>query len=169
MESKCVRHPVILIILSALQICSGQDAFTVDLTKVPSYFVKFGPAHGDLMIQPNDDGSSGSIHISTAFPYFDHLHNFLFVSTNGVISFLRAVSTYTPESFPLGSDRRLIAAFWGDVHTSRNGGRVYYRLVHSRSLYGLTRPPLWVCDQISYPQWLSYKHQSLVRNQVFAH
>ena len=107
--------------------CNGQDPFDVDLTQVPNYFVKFGPDHGDLTITANDDGSSGSFPISTAFPFFDHLHNFLFVSTNGVISFLQAVSTYTPHSFPLGSDRRLIAAFWGDVDTRRNGGRIYYR------------------------------------------
>jgi hypothetical protein len=48
------------------------------------------------------------------------------VNTNGVISFLRQVSQYTPDPFPLGSDRRLIATFWADVDT-RKGGVVYYR------------------------------------------
>jgi hypothetical protein len=48
------------------------------------------------------------------------------VNTNGVISFLRQVSQYTPDPFPLGSDRRLIAPFWADVDT-RKGGVVYYR------------------------------------------
>jgi hypothetical protein len=43
-----------------------------------------------------------------------------------VISFLRRVSKYTPDPFPLGSDRRLIAPFWADVHTG-NGGVVYFR------------------------------------------
>ena len=48
------------------------------------------------------------------------------VNTNGVISFLGAVSQYTPAPFPLGDNRRLISPFWGDVDT-RNGGTVLYR------------------------------------------
>ncbi|CAB4011539.1 coiled-coil domain-containing 47-like, partial [Paramuricea clavata] len=36
------------------------------------------------------------------------------------------VSQYTPDPFPLGSNRRIIAPFWADVDT-RNGGVVYYR------------------------------------------
>ena len=43
-----------------------------------------------------------------------------------MISFLREVSQYTPDPFPLGSNRRLIAPFWADVDTT-NGGVVYYR------------------------------------------
>ena len=43
-----------------------------------------------------------------------------------MISFLRQVSQYKPDPFPLGSDRRLIAPFWADVDT-RKGGVVYYR------------------------------------------
>jgi hypothetical protein len=43
-----------------------------------------------------------------------------------VISFLRQVSQFKPDPFPLGSDRRFIAPFWADIDT-RNGGVVYYR------------------------------------------
>ena len=48
------------------------------------------------------------------------------VNTNGVISFLGAVSQYTPAPFSLGDNRRLISPFWGDMDT-RNGGTVLYR------------------------------------------
>lgn len=48
------------------------------------------------------------------------------MNTNGVVSFLVAVSQYTPDPFPLGDQRRLISPFWGDVDT-RNGGTVSYR------------------------------------------
>ena len=48
------------------------------------------------------------------------------MNTNGVISFLGTMSTYTPTPFPLGSRKRLIAPFWADVDT-RNGGDVWYR------------------------------------------
>ena len=51
---------------------------------------------------------------------------FFQVNTNGVISFLSTVSTFTPDPFPLDGDRRLVAAFWGDVDT-RKGGVVLYR------------------------------------------
>jgi hypothetical protein len=54
------------------------------------------------------------------------------VNTNGVISFLRPVSQFTPDAFPLGNNANLgisfelIAPFWADVDTT-NGGIVYYR------------------------------------------
>ena len=48
------------------------------------------------------------------------------MNTNGVISFLGAVSQFTPDPFPLGDNRRLISPFWGDVDT-RKGGTVLYR------------------------------------------
>jgi hypothetical protein len=43
-----------------------------------------------------------------------------------VISFLRQVSQFTPDPFPLGNHSRLIAPFWADVDT-KSGGVVYYR------------------------------------------
>lgn len=48
------------------------------------------------------------------------------MNTNGVISFLRTVSTYTPDPFHLDGDRRLVAIFWADVDT-KQGGNVWYR------------------------------------------
>jgi len=48
------------------------------------------------------------------------------VNTNGVISFIVQVSQYTPDSFPLGNNRRLVAPFWADVNT-RVAGEVFYR------------------------------------------
>lgn len=36
------------------------------------------------------------------------------------------VSQFTPDAFPLGDNRRLVAPFWADVHTTR-GGNVFYR------------------------------------------
>ena len=48
------------------------------------------------------------------------------VNNNGVISFTRAVSDFTPEPFPLGNGLQLIAPFWGDVDTTGTG-EVWYR------------------------------------------
>ena len=36
------------------------------------------------------------------------------------------MSQYTPDAFPLGSNRRLVAPFWADVDT-RVAGQVLYR------------------------------------------
>lgn len=48
------------------------------------------------------------------------------VNTNGVISFLGTMSTYTPSAFPLASHKRLIAPYWTDIDTG-NGGDIWYR------------------------------------------
>ncbi len=48
------------------------------------------------------------------------------MNTNGVISFDAAVSTVTPQSFPL-SGLFLIAPYWADVDTINGTGTVYYR------------------------------------------
>ena len=89
-------------------------------------FYPYGPENGDTAVPTNDDGSSGLVNIAFPFPFFDVEHKSLFVNTNGVISFLVEVSQYTPDSFPLDNNRRLIAPFWADVDT-REGGVVYYR------------------------------------------
>ena len=48
------------------------------------------------------------------------------MNTNGALSFKTEVSQYTPNPFPLGDGKRLVAPFWGDVDTTR-GGTVWYR------------------------------------------
>ncbi|XP_048752938.2 protein mesh-like [Ostrea edulis] len=89
-------------------------------------FYPYGLPVDDKSVEKNDDGSSPEIPISTLFPFFNHQHGHLIVNTNGVISFLKTVSTFTPDPFPLDGDRRLVAIFWADVDTN-NGGTVWYR------------------------------------------
>ena len=57
------------------------------------------------------------------------------VNTNGVISFLVQVSQYTPDAFPLGDNRRVVAPFWGDVDT-RIAGQVFHRETSDPVLLG---------------------------------
>jgi len=54
------------------------------------------------------------------------------VNTNGAISFSRPVSTYTPQAFPIGGGRELIAPYWADVDTRYSGssGVIYYRIAY---------------------------------------
>jgi len=48
------------------------------------------------------------------------------VNNNGIISFLKEVSQFTPVAFPIAKDRCVVAAFWADVD-NRRAGDVYYR------------------------------------------
>ncbi|CAH3193578.1 unnamed protein product [Porites evermanni] len=100
--------------------------------KLPRFY-PFGGNEGDQSVERNDDGSSGEVPLSISFPYFDQNHKSLFVNTNGVISFLDQVSQFTPDSFPLGDNRRLVAPFWADVDT-RVAGQVFYRETTDQAL-----------------------------------
>ena len=48
------------------------------------------------------------------------------VNNNGIISFLKEVSQFTPVAFPIAKDRCVVAAFWADVD-NRRAGDVYFR------------------------------------------
>ncbi|XP_069474234.1 sushi, nidogen and EGF-like domain-containing protein 1 isoform X2 [Ambystoma mexicanum] len=89
-------------------------------------FYPFGPEQGDTVTRKQDDGGSGLLHISTPFPFFGETHAGLYVNNNGILSFLREVSQFTPVAFPISKDRRVVAAFWADVD-NRQAGEVYYR------------------------------------------
>ena len=43
-------------------------------------FYPFGANEGDKVVHKNDDGSSGPVQISIAFPFFDENHRSLYVS-----------------------------------------------------------------------------------------
>ncbi|NXA06085.1 SNED1 protein, partial [Sapayoa aenigma] len=89
-------------------------------------FYPFGPAQGDAATQKQDDGGSELRPLSIPFPFFGAGHTGLYVNNNGIISFLKEVSQFTPVAFPISKDRRVVAAFWADVD-NRRAGDVYYR------------------------------------------
>ncbi|NWJ01616.1 SNED1 protein, partial [Crypturellus undulatus] len=89
-------------------------------------FYPFGPAQGDAATRKQDDGGSELQPISVRFPFFGAAHSGLYVNNNGIISFLKEVSQFTPVAFPISKDRRVVAAFWADVD-NRRAGDVYYR------------------------------------------
>uniref|UniRef100_A0A8D2ZIQ1 Sushi, nidogen and EGF-like domains 1 n=1 Tax=Scophthalmus maximus TaxID=52904 RepID=A0A8D2ZIQ1_SCOMX len=89
-------------------------------------FYPFGQDKGDLQTIAQDDGGSRLVEISVAFPFFGDRHTGLYVNNNGLVSFLREVSQFTPVAFPIAGDRRVVAPFWADVD-NRRAGRVFYR------------------------------------------
>ena len=71
------------IILLAVVVCVLQGVwgqFPVELNRVPSHFYEFGPDFGDSVAPVNDDGSTAELSIDVAFPFYNHIHNSLFVS-----------------------------------------------------------------------------------------
>ncbi|NWR80797.1 SNED1 protein, partial [Centropus unirufus] len=89
-------------------------------------FYPFGPAQGDAATRKQDDGGSELRPLAIPFPFFGAGHTGLYVNNNGIISFLKEVSQFTPVAFPISKDRRVVAAFWADVD-NRRAGDVYYR------------------------------------------
>ncbi|XP_028650648.1 sushi, nidogen and EGF-like domain-containing protein 1 isoform X1 [Erpetoichthys calabaricus] len=89
-------------------------------------FYPFGIEHGDSRTVKQDDGGSGLLEISVNFPFFGDRHSGLYVNNNGLVSFLREVSQFTPVAFPIAGDRRVVAPFWADVD-NRRAGEVFYR------------------------------------------
>ncbi|XP_013419175.1 sushi domain-containing protein 2 [Lingula anatina] len=98
----------------------------------------YGLAEGDATVPVSDDGGTGEIALAAGFPFFDQVHSSLYVNSNGAISFLVSVTQFTPDPFPLDSNRRIIAPFWADIDTSRNTGRVYYRQTTSEAVLNKT-------------------------------
>ena len=99
-----------------------------------------GPAgFGTGVLDYNDDGSSGAIDLTGAFPngleYFGQRFTAMYVNNNGSVTFGGATGTYTPQRFPIRGNR-MVAPFWADVDT-RGGGRpqrngVYWHLEPGR-------------------------------------
>ncbi|XP_073928339.1 sushi, nidogen and EGF-like domain-containing protein 1 isoform X7 [Castor canadensis] len=89
-------------------------------------FYPFGAERGDAVTPKQDDGGSGLQPLSVPFPFFGAEHSALYVNNNGIVSFLKEVSQFTPVAFPIANDRCVVAAFWADVD-NRRAGDVYYR------------------------------------------
>ncbi|XP_066565247.1 sushi, nidogen and EGF-like domain-containing protein 1 [Amia ocellicauda] len=103
------------------------DLLTVVELAVPlKEFYPFGQEQGDSQTIKQDDGGSGLVEIAVAFPFFGDRHTGLYVNNNGLVSFLREVSQFTPVAFPIAGDRRVVAPFWADVD-NRRAGEVFYR------------------------------------------
>jgi len=84
-----------------------------------------GPeGYGTSCLYPNDDGSSASIDLTTAFPdglrFFTTTHTTAYVNTNGNITFSGPLRDYTPDPFPV-ADRPMISPYWADVDIRPEG------------------------------------------------
>ncbi|VDI83566.1 Hypothetical predicted protein, partial [Mytilus galloprovincialis] len=69
------------------------------------------------------------------------------VNTNGDLTFISALSRYTPESFPFQRNASVIATYWADVDT-RTVGDVWYRETRNPTLLGRASSDI----RTSFPQ-----------------
>uniref|UniRef100_A0AC35F270 Uncharacterized protein n=1 Tax=Panagrolaimus sp. PS1159 TaxID=55785 RepID=A0AC35F270_9BILA len=91
-----------------------------------SDFFPFGTANGDAELIRGSDVSSPPLNLSMAFPFFGLPQATLWINENGLISFNRKISDFTPWCKAAQSDYRIIAPFWADVDARRSGD-IYYR------------------------------------------
>jgi hypothetical protein len=79
------------------------------------------------VLPPNDDGSTGLVDITSAFPdglnFFGANFSSLYVNNNGNVTFESSLSTYTPFGL-LTTQTPMIAPFFGDVDTRGEGSDV---------------------------------------------
>lgn len=99
-----------------------------------------GPVgYGTDLLPADDDGSSASISLATAFPsgleFFGTRHTEVFVNTNGNISFNLPLSAFTPMPFPVAT-QPIVAGWWADADTRGmapvNENRVYWNVSPGR-------------------------------------
>ncbi|XP_014854595.1 PREDICTED: sushi, nidogen and EGF-like domain-containing protein 1, partial [Poecilia mexicana] len=124
---------MLLLVLQALLPCFCTLLPGVEPAVSLEDFYPFGPDQGDTQTTAQDDGGSGLREISVAFPFFGDRHSGLYVNNNGLVSFLREVSQFTPVAFPIAGDRRVVAPFWADVD-NRLAGSVLYRQSQDASI-----------------------------------
>ncbi|XP_019624540.1 PREDICTED: nidogen-1-like isoform X25 [Branchiostoma belcheri] len=96
-------------------------------------FYPYGVEYGDTELRKGDEVSSHPIPLFSSVYFYGTRYQSLFVSTNGIISFGKAVSEYITERFPL--DVSVISVFSTDVDTEA-AGQVFYRETTDQRLLG---------------------------------
>jgi len=77
-------------------------------------FLPFGHQFSDAELERADDANSSAIKLDVPFPFFDQLHDRLWINTNGIITFLKPLEK---DDFPdcaanLPQKFQGIAPFW---------------------------------------------------------
>ncbi|XP_013925555.1 PREDICTED: alpha-tectorin-like [Thamnophis sirtalis] len=91
-----------------------------------SLLYPYGETQGDSENPVADDGNSPEISIQKPFSFYGKKYNSLFVNNNGVISFGKYISAYTPNAFPLKDGIPFVAPFWSDVN-NKVSGNIFWR------------------------------------------
>lgn len=76
---------------------------------------------GDVILERNDDGSTGAIGLGFDFEFFGGTFNQFFINNNGNVTFTGPLGDFTPDGFPTTLGNPIIAPFWADVDTGGPG------------------------------------------------
>lgn len=91
-----------------------------------SLLYPYGKDQGDSVNPKADDGNSPEIFIKTSFSFYGKKYDSLFANNNGVVSFGKNVSQYTPDPFPLDDAVPFVAPYWADVDNDI-AGDIFWR------------------------------------------
>ncbi|KAM3829491.1 sushi, nidogen and EGF-like domain-containing protein 1 [Vipera latastei] len=109
-----------------LLLAAGSALPSLAASPTTSLLYPYGKTEGDSENPVADDGNSPEISIKKSFSFYGKKYNSLFVNNNGVISFGKYVSEYTPNAFPLEDGVPFVAPFWADVD-NRVSGTILWR------------------------------------------
>ena len=87
-------------------------------------FYPYGNSSADSTLPKFDDDYS-QVNLSFEFPFFGQRSRLVFLTTNGLITFVESNDAYAPKPFPL-IDIIGLAAYWTDNNPAL-GGNIYYR------------------------------------------
>lgn len=107
-----VKHCISLSAVFAMSMSANAETVSIGNTDLTPFPVNIG----ELVMEPNDDGSSGQLNLPFSIKFFGSVYDSFFVNNNGNITFNRPLGAFTPEPFP-NSELPMIAPFWGDVDT----------------------------------------------------
>jgi hypothetical protein len=109
-----------------------------------------------ITLAPNDDGSSQAserVFFPQALNFFGTEQRFAFVNNNGNITFVNALSTFTPFGIAQGTTP-IIAPFFADVDTrpptGGHGGRVTYGVALNAAAFGGRNVSCFTWDSVGY-------------------
>ncbi|KAK3592810.1 hypothetical protein CHS0354_009257 [Potamilus streckersoni] len=139
--AKLVRHSgirphfLVIFVCVLLSICLP-TASTLNITEL---FYPFANGTTDNKTDQKDDGGSGPVELTVAFPFFNMSFKQIFVNNNGILSFKSKFDiSYQPVRFDQRPDQTpLVAPFWADVdiqNVKDRGEAVYYRETNDTSL-----------------------------------
>jgi hypothetical protein len=88
-----------------------------------------GPDKGTPPLYQNDNAATPPITLPFNFCFYGQNFDTLFISNNGIISFVQPVYNFIAAGgFPLGTDTLMIAPFYADAYTRLSAGLVHYKI-----------------------------------------
>ena len=78
--------------IQSVLICIFVNTFRCVIAVQPDIMYSFGPNSSDISLPKNDDGSYGPIRLNFKLRFFDKIYSKVYVSTNGLISFLSPIN-----------------------------------------------------------------------------